>query len=397
MAHGDAVLGAAPFFTFYPAVLIATFLSGFGPGVGALVLGAAVACFLFLPVQPGWNFQPETASLAAFLVISGTMVALIAWLNKALDHVLAHEQNIRTLLDAAPSGVVVVNEAGEITFVNPMAERLFGYTHEELIGRSVDLLVPEPLRNKHSLLRSGYMKSARARAMGIGLDLQGRRKDGERFPVEVGLAPVSGGARVMATVIEISERKKARERQQLMVGELRHRARNLLSVVQAVVHRTLIQPSREKELLLGAPLRRVTSPLIRTCPVGVESAPYFAALVASSWRMRAAKHCAAAGDSTRSQPLIFHWAENGSNSRSIMAARLAPSHFASAIIAFTRAMDCRLAHPDAVDSPFYRLFPDWLLYPMTLLATAATVIASQAVISGAFSLSQQAMQLSLRA
>jgi KUP system potassium uptake protein len=54
-----------------------------------------------------------------------------------------------------------------------------------------------------------------------------------------------------------------------------------------------------------------------------------------------------------------------------------------------------IAHPDAVDSPFYRLFPDWLLFPMTLLATAATVIASQAVISGAFSLSQQAMQLSL--
>ncbi|MBV9236406.1 MAG: potassium transporter Kup [Xanthobacteraceae bacterium] len=54
-----------------------------------------------------------------------------------------------------------------------------------------------------------------------------------------------------------------------------------------------------------------------------------------------------------------------------------------------------LAHPDATDSPFYRLYPDWLLYPTTLLATAATVIASQAVISGAFSLSQQAMQLSL--
>jgi KUP system potassium uptake protein len=54
-----------------------------------------------------------------------------------------------------------------------------------------------------------------------------------------------------------------------------------------------------------------------------------------------------------------------------------------------------LAHPDAADSPFYRLYPDWLLHPMTLLATAATVIASQAVISGAFSLSQQAMQLSL--
>ena len=54
-----------------------------------------------------------------------------------------------------------------------------------------------------------------------------------------------------------------------------------------------------------------------------------------------------------------------------------------------------LAHPDATDSPFFRLYPDWLLYPITLLATAATVIASQAVISGAFSLSQQAMQLSL--
>ena len=248
----DAVLAPAPFVTFYPAILFATFLGGLGPGVTALVLSSAAGWFLFVPPVFSWELDfPAAVALALFVIVSSVMIGVITWLNTALDHILFHEQNIRTLMNAAPNGIIVADHRGDITQVNPAAERLFGYKGAELIGRSIDTLVPDQLRDKHAGLRSGYMKAAERRPMGAGLDPEGRRKNGEQFPVEVDLAPVSGGTRVMASVIDISERKKAQERQRILVGEVRHRAQNLLSVVHAIVRRTLPDPTPEKAVLLG--------------------------------------------------------------------------------------------------------------------------------------------------
>ena len=151
----DIVLGPAPFVTFYPAVLFATFFGGLGPGVMALVLSSAAGWFLFLPPLFSWELDfPAGIALALFVVVSSVMIGVITWLNTALDHILFHEQNIRTLMNAAPNGIIVADDRRDITQVNPAAERLFGYKGAELIGRSIDTLVPERLRDRHAGLRT---------------------------------------------------------------------------------------------------------------------------------------------------------------------------------------------------------------------------------------------------
>ena len=105
----------------------------------------------------------------------------------------------------------MVDRAGVIMLVNRETERLFGYTREELLGQSIELLVPEPLRGNHPGHRGNFHAAPRARAMGAGRDLYGRRKDGTEVPVEIGLSPVEieGDFFIVASVVDISARKEA--------------------------------------------------------------------------------------------------------------------------------------------------------------------------------------------
>jgi PAS domain S-box-containing protein len=97
----------------------------------------------------------------------------------------------RSLLESAPDAIVIVNMAGLIVLVNSQTEALFGYPREELLGQPVETLVPERFRQHHRGLRDGYVVEPRVRAMGPGLDLFGRRKNGEEFPVEISLSPLT--------------------------------------------------------------------------------------------------------------------------------------------------------------------------------------------------------------
>ena len=119
----------------------------------------------------------------------------------------------RDLLEAAPDAMVIVDRAGYIALVNSQTQQLFGYTREELLGKPVELLVPEPYRGMHSAHRSGYFADPRRRPMGSGLQLSGRRKDGSEFPVEISLSPVEteDGTLVTAAVRDISERLRLEE------------------------------------------------------------------------------------------------------------------------------------------------------------------------------------------
>ena len=134
-----------------------------------------------------------------------------------------------------------MDERGTIKLVNASAEKLFGYSRDELVGKDVEALVPEQHISVHRKVRASYQKEPEVRLMGLGRDLSGQRKDGSAFPVEIGLNPVGQDGRpaVLATVIDISARKRAEEHQQLIIGELKHRTRNLLTVVQAVINSTL--------------------------------------------------------------------------------------------------------------------------------------------------------------
>ena len=115
------------------------------------------------------------------------------------------------LVDAAPDGIALVDESGTILLVNRQTEEIFGYDRVEMLGRSVDLLLPERLRQVHRAHRTRFRAEPRTRAMGAGLSLFGQRADGSEFPIEISLSPLvtEGGLRVVATVRDITERMQA--------------------------------------------------------------------------------------------------------------------------------------------------------------------------------------------
>ena len=103
------------------------------------------------------------------------------------------EQQWRLIVEAAPNGMLLVDEHGTIVLVNASVLHQFGYERDELLGQSVDTLVPVASRSHHLQHRAGFMKIPQTRAMGEGRELFGLRKDGSEFAVEIGLTPNSNG------------------------------------------------------------------------------------------------------------------------------------------------------------------------------------------------------------
>ena len=123
------------------------------------------------------------------------------------------EERFRSLLESAPDAVVIVDASGRIIFVNQQTEELFGYERNEMLGRKIEMLLPEHVRERHGAHRSGYMADPRTRPMGVGLTLAGRRKDGSEFPVDISLSAIETEEGVVATafVRDIRERRASDE------------------------------------------------------------------------------------------------------------------------------------------------------------------------------------------
>ena len=133
------------------------------------------------------------------------------------------ETRFRSLLESAPDAMVIVNRSGLIELVNQQTEKLFGYTRPELIGHSVDILVPVAVRAHHGVHREQFFRSPKQRAMGAGLDLEAVRRDGTRFPVEISLSPLDGpdGMSVTAAIRDVTDRKLAAQQLAEKMTQLR--------------------------------------------------------------------------------------------------------------------------------------------------------------------------------
>lgn len=134
--------------------------------------------------------------------------------NKLQREAKLIEARFGDLLNSTPDGIVIVGPSGRIVSSNLQAESLFGYDHEELRGKYIESLLPNRFHKDHVNHRSDYFHQPRTRSMGVGLELFGKRKNGEEFPVEISLSPITTeeGILVMSAIRDISDRRKAEEK-----------------------------------------------------------------------------------------------------------------------------------------------------------------------------------------
>jgi len=184
------------------------------------------------PVPPPVQEQGEMGVLARALARMGSEVRA--------RHVA--EEKFRLAVEASPSGIVMTNSVGRIVLVNAETLRMFQYERDELLGQTIEALVPERFRRIHTGHRGTYHAKPERRSMGLGRDLYGLRKDGKEFPVEIGLNPIttSDGVYVMSSIADITERRnlaeQLRQAQKMeavgrLAGGIAHDFNNLLSVI----------------------------------------------------------------------------------------------------------------------------------------------------------------------
>lgn len=134
------------------------------------------------------------------------------------------KEGLLALFEYATEGILVANNKGEIIKINPSAEKLFGYEHDELLGKVIETLIPQKHVHKHVGQRDKFAENPHPRSMGIGMDLFAKRKDGSEFPVEVSLSPMNTkeGKYVIAFIIDITIRKNQDDALKKTHRELKH-------------------------------------------------------------------------------------------------------------------------------------------------------------------------------
>ena len=148
------------------------------------------------------------------------------------------EEKFRLAVEAAPAAMVMVDAQGTIVLANALAESLFGYTREELVGEPIDTLVPSHFRQSHPSYRRAYFAESKPRPMGAGRDLYALRKDGSEVPVEIGLSPIAtaDGRFVLAGVTDITERVRLHEAERAARAEAEAANRAKADFVAAISH-----------------------------------------------------------------------------------------------------------------------------------------------------------------
>ena len=170
--------------------------------------------------------------LSAIKSLDGETIGIIN-VTRDITALKAAEDKFRLAVESCPNGMMMSDAAGTIVMINKEIERLFGYERDELIGRSIDDLVPERLRRRHSRHRDEFAHRPRQRHMDGSRELVGLRKDGTEIPIEVGLTPLESrdGVMVLSAIVDISERKRLDRLKDEFVSMVSHELRTPLTSI----------------------------------------------------------------------------------------------------------------------------------------------------------------------
>jgi len=222
-----------------PPVVIAGIVGGWGPGLLATFLSLFLHLFttseysnLNSPGSP--LFVAEVARAATFTLLG----VGIAWFGERLryartqatastDDALAHAAHLKSILDTVPDAMIVIDEQGMIQSFSAAAERLFGYTAAEVLGKNVKMMMPSPYREGHDGYLERYLRTGERRIIGIGRVVVGERRDGSTFPMELAVGEMKSSNRRYFTgfIRDLSESQKTEARLQELQSELVHISR----------------------------------------------------------------------------------------------------------------------------------------------------------------------------
>jgi two-component system, LuxR family, sensor kinase FixL len=191
--------------------------------VKALTAGISLTTAMMLwPLLPKALAIPSPTQLE---VVNRQLKKQIAERETAVEQLRHSEERFRLLVESAPDAMVIIDVAGKITLVNTRAEQLFGFSREEVLGLSTEILIPERFKANHQEHLASFLESPRQRPIGAAMELYAIRKDGREFPVEIMLSPIQtdDGIVITSAIRDISERKEAerllRDRERLaMLG-----------------------------------------------------------------------------------------------------------------------------------------------------------------------------------
>ncbi|HEV8690943.1 MAG TPA: PAS domain S-box protein [Ideonella sp.] len=189
------------------------------------------------------------------------------------------EAKYRDLLEYTPDAILIVNVTGRMVLVNSQTQEVFGYTRQELIGKPVEMLLPQRYRQQHLGHRSGFFEQPRTRSMGAGLELFGQRRNGEEFPVEISLSPLETeeGILVMCAVRDIADRQEARKKADRQFRDLLESAPDAMVIVNEQGRIVLVNSQTvalfgwKHEELLGQPVETLVPRRYRSAHPGHRS------------------------------------------------------------------------------------------------------------------------------